>query len=84
MISLNLYGIQLTIVLSVVCHTWVTLQNFLLVYVQVCPNDMVAVVNIVSRHGLSIHACCTNQPNKSKLALYKPLIHIYSHLKHKR
>ena len=39
-----------------------------------------AVVGIVSRRGLTIKARCRNQPNKSKLALYKPLLH-YSHLK---
>ena len=42
---------------------------------------MAAVVNIVCRCGLSIDASHTNQPNKNKLMLYKPLIHIYSHLK---
>ena len=39
---------------------------------------MAAVVDIVSRHGLSIDPCHTNQPNKSKLELYKPLIHNYN------
>ena len=34
---------------------------------------MAAVVGIVSRRGLTIEACHKNQPNKSKLALYKPL-----------
>ena len=42
---------------------------------------MAAVIDIVSRRGLSIDVHHTNQPNKSKLVLYKPLIHIYSHLK---
>ena len=43
---------------------------------------MATVVNIISRCGLDIDVCCTNQPNKSnKLALYKPLIHIYSSCK---
>ena len=32
---------------------------------------MAAVVNLVSRHGLNFDAGYTNQPNKSKLALYK-------------
>ena len=41
---------------------------------------MAAVVNIISRCGLSIDAHHTNQRNKSKLALYKLLMHIYSHL----
>ena len=35
--------------------------------------------SIVSGHGFYTHACHTNQPNKSKPALYKPLIHMYSH-----
>ena len=42
---------------------------------------MAAIVNIDSRHGLRIEAHHRNQPNKSKLALYKPLLHFYSHLK---
>ena len=42
---------------------------------------MAAIVGIVSRHGLRIEARCRNQPNKSKLALYNPLLHLYSHLK---
>ena len=42
---------------------------------------MAAIVNIISRRGLAIKAHCRNQPNKSKLALYKPLLHFYSHLK---
>ena len=36
---------------------------------------------LVCRCGLSIDAHCTNQPNKSRLALYKPLIRKYSCLK---
>ena len=40
-----------------------------------------AIVGIVSRHDLTIEACHRNQPNKSKQALYKPLLH-YNHLKH--
>ena len=28
---------------------------------------MAVVVDIISRHGISIDACCTNQLNKSKL-----------------
>ena len=36
---------------------------------------------VVSRHGLTIEAHRKNQPNKSKLALYKPLLHFYSQLK---
>ena len=42
---------------------------------------MAALVDIVSRHGLRIGARRRNQPNKSKLALYKPLLCLYSHLK---
>ena len=46
---------------------------------------MVNIVGINSRHGLRIDACHTNpgtnQPNKSELALYKPLIQCNSHLK---
>ena len=42
---------------------------------------MAAIVDIVSRHGLRIEARRRNQPNKSKLALYKPLLRLYSHLK---
>ena len=40
--------------------------------------NMAAVVNIVSRHGLSVGACHRNQPNKSKVALYKALIYMYN------
>ena len=40
-----------------------------------------AIVNIISRHSLRIGARHRNQPNKSKLALYKPLLRLYSHLK---
>ena len=42
---------------------------------------MEAVVGIDSRHGLRIEARYRNQPNKSKLAPYKLLLHFYSHLK---
>ena len=42
---------------------------------------MTAIVGIVSRRGLRSEARRRNQPNKSKLALYKPLIRLYSHLK---
>ena len=40
-----------------------------------------AIVDIVSRRGLRIEAHRRNQSNKSKLALYKPLLRLYSHLK---
>ena len=36
---------------------------------------------IFGRCGLRIEACRKNQPNKSKPALYKPLLRLYSHLK---
>ena len=39
-----------------------------------------AVIGIVSRHGLTIEAHCRNQHNKSRLALFKPLLHFYSQL----
>ena len=42
---------------------------------------MAAVVGIVSGRDVSIHTRCRNQPNKSKPALYKPLLHYNSHLK---
>ena len=42
---------------------------------------MAAIVDIVSRCGLRIGAHRRNQPNKSTLALYKPLLRLYSHLK---
>ena len=42
---------------------------------------MVAIVGIVSWCGLRIEARRRNQTNKSKLALYKPLLCLYSHLK---
>ena len=41
---------------------------------------MAAIIDIVSRRGLRIEARCRNHPNKSKLSLYKPLLHLYSHL----
>ena len=42
---------------------------------------MAAVVGIVSGYDVSIHTRHGNLPNKSKLALYKPLIHCKYHLK---
>ena len=42
---------------------------------------MAAVVDIISRHSLAIEACHRNQPNKSKLAMYKSSLHLHSHLK---
>ena len=40
-----------------------------------------AIFGIISRHRLIIKAYCTKQPNKSNLALHKPLLHFYDHLK---
>ena len=42
---------------------------------------MAAIVGIISRRGLRIEVHHRNQPNKSKLVLYKPLLRLYSHLK---
>ena len=42
---------------------------------------MAAIVGIISRRGLRIEARRRNQANKNKLALYKPLLCLYSHLK---
>ena len=39
---------------------------------------LAAVVSTVCRDGLSIDVHCKNQPNKSKPALCKPLIHCHS------
>ena len=42
---------------------------------------MAALVGIDSRCVLRIEVRHRNQPYKNKLALYKPLLHFYSHLK---
>ena len=42
---------------------------------------MAAIVGIISRRGLRIEAHHRNQANRGKLALYKPLLCLYSHLK---
>ena len=42
---------------------------------------MAAIVGIVSRCTLIIKVQNKIKPNKSKLALYKPLIYFYNHLK---
>ena len=42
---------------------------------------METVVGIVSRRGNTIGACYRNQPNKRKVALDKPLLYFYNHLK---
>ena len=43
---------------------------------------MAVVADSISRSGHNIDAHHTNRCNKTKLVLYKPLIHIYSRLKH--
>ena len=43
--------------------------------------DMTAIVGINSRHGLKIEARHTNQPHKSKLALYNPLLSLQQSFK---
>ena len=42
---------------------------------------MVLIVGIVSGRDISIHTRCGNLHSKSKLVLYKPLLHCNSHLK---
>ena len=42
---------------------------------------MAAVFGIASGRDVSIHTRCGNYPNKSKLVLYKPLLHYNNHLK---
>ena len=42
---------------------------------------MAATVGINSKRGLRIEVHHRNQPNKSKIALYKPLFHFDSQLK---
>ena len=42
---------------------------------------MTAIISIVSRRDLRNEVHHRKQPNKSKLALYKPLLYFYSHLK---
>ena len=42
---------------------------------------VVALVSIISRHGLTIEAHCWNQCNKNKLSLCKPWIHFNGHVK---
>ena len=42
---------------------------------------MATIVGIDSRRGLRIEVRRKNQTNKSKLVLYKPLLHFYSHFK---
>ena len=53
-------------------HDW--LNKFYSLY-------MVAIVSIVSRHGVWIKARHRNQPNKSKIALYRLLLYCNSWLK---
>ena len=42
---------------------------------------MAAIADTVSRRGLRIEVPRRNQPNKSKLVLYKALLRLHSHLK---
>ena len=42
---------------------------------------LAAVVDIISGRDVSIHTRHGNLPNKSKLVLYKPLLHCNNHLK---
>ena len=42
---------------------------------------MTATIRIVIRHGLTFESSHRNQPNRSKLALYKLLLYLYSKLK---
>ena len=42
---------------------------------------MADLVGIINMRDLTITVRYTNQPNKSKLALYKPWIHSYSNFK---
>ena len=55
-----------------------TLYDWLNKFYSFC---IVAIVGIISRRDLIIEAHCRNLLNKSKLALYKLLLHFYSHLK---
>ena len=41
---------------------------------------MAAVVGIISGRGISIHTYHGNWPNKSKVVLYKPLLHCKNQL----
>ena len=38
-------------------------------------------VNISSKHGLTIEACYRNQVNKIKLAMHKAVLHVKGYLK---
>ena len=57
--------------------TWIT-YDWLNKFNNFC---VAAMVDSVIRCGLTIAVFQWNQPNKSKLALYKPLLHFYIHLK---
>lgn len=48
--------------------------------VGICVCKLQAVVGIVSRHDPSIDAHQRNQHNRSKLAVYNPLLHFNCHL----
>ena len=45
---------------------------------------MAVVVGIGSGHNINIYMRRGNYPNKSKLVLYKPLLHCNSHLKQRQ
>ena len=62
-VCLCVSAMRLLIARGIVCtlYDWLNFYSFY----------MVAVV-ISSGRSLSIKACCRNQPNKSKLVLYKP------------
>ena len=38
-------------------------------------------VNISSKHGLTIEACYRNRANKTKLAMHKAVLHVKGYLK---
>ena len=52
---------------------WHDINPILLVQ-QILQLLQTSVVSINSRCGLRIEVCCRNQPNRSKLALYNPLL----------
>ena len=63
------------VITSAWCGMIWTPYDWLNKYYSFC---MAAIVSIASRHGLRIEMCCRNQ---SKLALYNPLLCLYSLLK---
>ena len=65
---------RLLITIGVICIPYDWLHKSYNFYVA-------AIVSIVTKHDFDIDARHQNQPNKHKLALYKPLIHLNSSLK---